>query len=98
MILARPAGRRGHSSSLISFGRALGLVGFISVRWVHTGAPWVSAGSFGFVGIIWALPWGRRVHSGSLGSYWGSALGSLGFVRFIRALPVDRRVHLDAWV
>ena len=35
LIRARPVGRWIHSVSLGSFGCALGVVGFIRVRWVH---------------------------------------------------------------
>ena len=40
---------------------------------------------FGFVGLIWAHPGGRRVHSCSLG------------VGFIWARPGRRRVHSDSF-
>ena len=49
VIRARPGGRRGHSGSLVSFVGALDIVLF---RWVHSGAPWGSSGSFGFVGAL----------------------------------------------
>ena len=38
------------------------------VRLVHSGAPRVSPGSFGFVSFIRACPWGRCVHSDSFAS------------------------------
>ena len=54
-----------------SFRRVLGVIGFIRVRWVHTGAP---LGSFGFYGSIRARRDGRWVHLGapwwSSGSFW----------------------------
>ena len=59
-----------------SLGHALGVVVFIRVNSV---APWWSSGSFGFVALIQARPWGRRVHSG-----W-----SLGVVVFIRVRWVN---------
>ena len=54
------AGRR--PVRLDSFGRALGVFGFIRVSRVHSGAPCVSSGSLGFVGIFRALPVGWLVH------------------------------------
>ena len=83
-----------HSGSLGSFRRAHGVVGFIWVPWVHSGAPMGSSGSLAFIGFILARPVGRQGHSRSLDSV-GRALGSfgctLGFVGFIRvhALWVD---------
>ena len=74
----RPAGHRAYLGSLGSRGFALGVVeldkrrcalgvvGFIQGRWVYSGAPWGSSGSFGVVGFAWVHPGGRQVHSGSL--------------------------------
>ena len=76
MLIAYPGGRRVHSGSLGSFVRALVVGGFIRVRCVRSGAPWVSSSSFGF---IRGLPGGRRVHSGSLGSF-RRGLGVVGFI------------------
>ena len=42
-----PAGRWVHQGSLHSLGCALGVVGFIRVRWVHWDTPWVPSGSSG---------------------------------------------------
>ena len=50
-ISARPGGR------FFKFGRGLGVVGFIPVRWVHSGAP------RRLDGLIRARPRGRWVHS-----------------------------------
>ena len=76
------------------FGRAVGVIGFILVRWVHSGAL-VSVGSFrcvlrivGFICVRWvhlgnALRWcgilGRRVHSVSLDSF-GRGQPVAGFI------------------
>ena len=65
------------SGSFGSFGRTLGVVGLIRVRIVHSGVPWGSLGSFGFVWFIRAHPGCDRVHLRSFGSF--------GFVWFIRA-------------
>ena len=59
--------------------RALGVVGFIRDRWVHSGAPWGWLGSFGRdLGIVGFIPV-RWVHSGvplvSSCSFAGSAQG-----------------------
>ena len=64
-LQARPGCRSAgvHLGSLGSFGCALGVVGFIHVRWVNSGAPWRSSGSFGFDGLIRARPGGRKLHS-----------------------------------
>ena len=87
-ILARPAGRPVHLGLLGSFGRALGVVGFIRSRHGE------SSGSFGFVGFMHVVGWlirihcpgGRRVHSVSLMRGWrssGSFARALGVGRFI---------------
>ena len=57
----------------------MGVVGVILVRWIYSGAPCGSSGSFGFVGYIRPRPGGRRIHSGSLGSF-VRALGVVGFI------------------
>ena len=63
-----PRGRRVLSRSMGSLGSALGVVGFVSGRWVHWGEPWgVRSG-------------GLRVRSGSMGSL-GYALVYVVFVR-----------------
>ena len=51
------------------------VVGFILVRFVHSGAPWASQGSFGFVGFIRARLMGGRVYKGSLGLFGRSLAG-----------------------
>ena len=51
-IWVKPGGRRVHSVSFGLFGRSLGIIRFILVRCVHSGAIWVSSGSFEFVGFI----------------------------------------------
>ena len=56
-----------HIGTLGSFGRILGVVRFIWVRWVHS-TSWGSFGSLGFV-----APWG------SLGSFEGSLVSSRSF-------------------
>ena len=45
-------------ASFGSFGRALGVVGFIRVRVVLSSTTWRSSDSFRFVRFICALPWG----------------------------------------
>ena len=45
------------------------VIGFISGRWVHLGAPWGSLGSFWVVVLIRVRSGGRPVHSVSLGSF-----------------------------
>ena len=56
---------------LDSVGPALGLFGFFSVRWVHSGDFWGSLGSLGIVVFLSFAAWG------SSGSFW--------FVGFMRA-------------
>ena len=68
-ILARTGGRQVHSGWLFSFGRALGVVWFIHVRWVHSCALCRLSGSFGLVGFTRAHPVCHWVHSGSLGPF-----------------------------
>ena len=86
-----------------SFESALGVVGFVHVRsvhsavgrrvhlgslggcrWIDSGAPCISSGSFRFNR---ARTGRRRVHSDTLCSF-GRTLGVVGFVGFIRASPV----------
>ena len=64
LILELPGRGRVHSDSLGAFRRALGVVGFIRVRWVHSRA-WEPLGLFGIVWFILARPGGPRVHSGT---------------------------------
>ena len=61
------------------------VVGFIRGRWVYSGAPWGSSGSFGIVGFIRVFPGGRCVHSRSLGSF-----------RCALAVPGGHRVHSES--
>ena len=79
-IRARPGG---DSGSLGSFQRAMGVVGFFRVHWVHSGVPWGSSSSFRFIGFICSAPGCRWVHSGatcvSIGSF-GPRLGMVGFI------------------
>ena len=56
------------SKSLDTFEPALGVVEFIPLHWVHSGAPSACTGSFGFVGFI--RPWWSSCPSGSLGPFW----------------------------
>ena len=64
----------------------------------------MSSGSLVFVGFIRASPGGRRVHSGSLGSFgWSGSFGFVGFIRsrpvgFLRACPRGRLVISVRWV
>ena len=88
-ILAPPGCRRVHSDSLSSLGRALCVVVFIRVRWVHSGRPCASSGSFGLVGFILVRPSRGRDCLVSSGSF-GRALGDVVFIGFIRA---HRGVH-----
>ena len=70
-VRAHPGGRRVHFGSLCSFERVLGVVRFIRVRCVRSGAPWgslgsivgalVLSGSFGFVVFIQARRGSNRV-------------------------------------
>ena len=59
-----PGGRWVLARSLGSLGSALE-VGFIRVRWVHSGAPWESLGSFGIVAFTQVRLVGCWVHPGS---------------------------------
>ena len=59
----------------------MGVIGFIRVRWVLSGAPSGWSGSFGFVGFILAHPVDRQVISDSLGTF-GNALAVVWFIRF----------------
>ena len=89
-----------------SFGRPLGVIGFVRVRWIQSDAPYWSSDSFGLVGFIHAWPGGRRVLFGFVGftrvrpaGRWvhsGEHLRSscsFGFVGFIRAHPGGRWIH-----
>ena len=70
----------------------MGVLGFICVRWVRSGAPWGSSGSLGSFGralgivrlirVHWARPGGRRVYSLSLASF-GCAMGVVVFIRVV---------------
>ena len=62
-----PGGRGVHAGSLSSFGCALVIDGFIRGRWVHSGAPCVSSGSFGDEPNIRVRPCGHWVVCGLLG-------------------------------
>ena len=82
-------GCHGVHSALNSFGCTLGVIGFIRGRWVHSGVPWGSSGSFRIVRFIRVHPAVFRVYSGRYvhsGAPWGSS-GSFGVVRFIRVRP-----------
>ena len=59
----RPVVRAVHPMSLGSLARALGVVGFIQGRWVHSFAPLGSLGSSMDVWFSWVCLWGRWVHS-----------------------------------
>ena len=61
--MAHPWRGQFDSDALSLFWRAVGVIWFIRVRWVHLGASWASSGSFWF---IHARPRCRRVHSGSI--------------------------------
>ena len=83
--------------SLGSFGRALGVVGFIlarvrfiRIRVAHLGTPLRLSGLVGFVEFIGARP------GVSLGSF-GRALGVVGFIS-ARALGFIRARHGCRWV
>ena len=85
VIGVRPEVRRVRSRSMdslwcaladIRIGCALGVVGFVQVRWVHLGVPWGKSGSFGVAGFIGVCPGGHHVYS----KY------ALGFVTFVRGL------------
>ena len=63
-----------------ALGCALEVIGIIRGPWVDWGAPWGSSGPQGVAGFIWLRRGGRRVCSGSLGSFvW--ALRVVGFFR-----------------
>ena len=68
------------------------VVGFIRGRWINSGAPCESLGSFGNVWFIWVLPGGHWVHFGTLDSF-GCALSLFGVVGFIRVCLRHCRVH-----
>ena len=80
--------------------RVLGVIVFIRVLWVHSGAPLASYGSFGFVGFILTHIGGHAhrvywVHSGATWTVYSGWLGSLvslkrilGVIGFIRVLWV----------
>ena len=87
----RAAGRRVHSGSFGSLGRAKGVVKFIRFRLVHSSVPRGSSGSFGFFYIIKTRPGVRRIHSVSLIR---TRPGVVGFIlfRFVHR-PGGRRVH-----
>ena len=82
-------GRWVHPASLGSLGFALGVVGFIQCRWVHSGLLCGPLNSSGVVGFNRFCNWGRFVYPGSLDSlgfalvvicFFPGSLGSLGFV------------------
>ena len=83
--------RRVHSRSFGSFGRALGVAGFIWFRLLHLGAPLGLSCSIRFVCFIRARPGGRLVHSCSFGCF-RPLSGSFAFDWFIRAN------HWGGWV
>ena len=83
-----------HSGSLGSFLRGLEVVGLIWVRWVHSGAPFISfrpalevvgfirfhsRAPWGSLGFIHARSGGHRVQFGCFGSH-GRALDVVGYV------------------
>ena len=70
----------------------MGVLGLIVFRWVHSGAPWGSFGSFGQALGVVGLIGVRWVHSCAA---WLSS-GSFGFVGFTRARPGVGRVYLGA--
>ena len=74
-----------------SLGFALGVVGFIRGRWIHSGSRWVSFGSSGVVGITRVVGFirGRWVYSGLR---WG-LLGSFSVVVFTPVNAGGRLVH-----
>ena len=67
--------------------RALGVVGVIQVRWVHSFAP--SRFHSGLLGSLGALPGCGQIHSGSFDSF-GRALGVVAFILW---RPGGHRVH-----
>ena len=73
----RLRGGRVHPGSFGSLGFALGVIGFIRSRWVHSGSPLWSWGPFAVVGFTVVRTGGRWVHPGWLGSL-GFALVLLG--------------------
>ena len=93
----------------VDSGAPSGVVGFIPVHSVYSGAPWGSSYSLGIVEFIRARPWGGRVHSdsferalGSLGSFscalvslgsFGHAQGLLGSFAFVALIQAHPRCH-----
>ena len=69
-----------HPVPLSSLVYALGVIGFIRGRWVHSVSPWGSLGSSGVVRFTRVRPGCRCVHLGSLGSLM-FALGVVGFIQ-----------------
>ena len=92
LILVRPGCPRIKLCSSASFGRTLGVVGFIRV---HSGASWRSSGSFGNVRLILARTGVNGFIWVGLGATWGSS-GSFAFVGFIHARSRSCRVHLGS--
>ena len=88
-ILARRGSVQLYSGSLGSFGRTLGVVGIIRVRWAHSGAPLASSVKFWFVGFIRAYQRGRPVHLGSFGTFGGALI----VVKFILVRCVHSGSH-----
>ena len=87
--------------SLGSLGCALGAVGFIRGRCVHSGAPLGSSGSFGVfggcallrvVGFTRVRPGSRRGHWVRAGAPWRLS-DYFGVDGFTRVRPGCRRVH-----
>ena len=76
----RPWGRRVHPRWLGSLECALGVVGFIRVRWVHWSASWVSPGSSRVDGFTGVRPRGHPVHTWVNG-FAGVSLGVVGSFR-----------------
>ena len=75
-------GRLFHPGPLRSFARALGVVGFIPGRWVHSREHWRSLGSSGVIAFTCVRRLGQRVLPVSLRSF-GCALGVNEFIRRI---------------
>ena len=75
-IPVRPGGGRGHSGSLGSFRRTLGVVGLIPVRCVRSDAPWcrrVDSGSLGLIRCVLRVVGFIRVRLFRPGAAWGSS-------------------------
>ena len=105
-IQVRHGDRRVHTGALGPFPCALGVVGFVPVRSVHSRAPCGSSGSFGYVRSIPVRP---RVRPGAFrafphvlvvaGVVWvrlvhsSAPWGSFGCVRSIPVSPGDRSVR-----